>query len=539
MNFELSIYIGANFSKLKFLSIYGGLNIMNRNKILKIVFILIVIIIILFRTIEFPNSIQEMNCDEIMTVANAVSISETGQDINNIKNPVYLLGWGGQSVVLLYLMTLSMKLFGYSLFAVRLPLLVVSLLSAFIFYDLTKKLTKNNTIAKIALIIVLISPWHILQSLWALDCNMFPHALLFAIYLFYISVEEKKNKLLYVSMIFFAITLYCYGIAMYFVPLFLVVLMLYLLKTKKVNFKQLIICFFIFTILALPIVITFVINILQIKKSITFCNITMPYYEYLARTNDMLFFSENIFTQLKENIIATLKIIIFQCDNCIWNASPNFGTIYHISLVFIIISIFNIINRIKNKKMNLSFFIITEWLIISLLTGFLINDTNINRLNSIWYPLMLLTAYGIYILSSKIKLKKLYASIITSIYLILFILYIVFFNTSYSKEISNSGCFSRGFIQTLGYISTLDTKQQCVYTNFENDGCLQFYTAWQNAKNNNKKDYICVKEIDEIHNIINNFDNNTVLIVKLHEINLPIFNSLQILTFGEYSVIST
>lgn len=511
---------------------------MKKNKIFKFVFIIVIVVIIILRTLNFPNSIKELNCDEIMTVANAISISETHYDINGIKNPMYLLGWGGQSVMLLYSMVLSIKIFGYSLFAVRFPLLIVSLLSIIVFYYFTKRITKNETIAKISLIMVLISPWHILQSLWALDCNMFPHFLLLAIYVFYVAVEENKNKLLYFSMILFAVTLYCYGISVYFVPLFLVIIMLYLLKLKKINLKQLVICFFCFLIIALPIVITLTLNAFQIKQSIQIGNITLPYYKYLTRTNDMLFFSNDVFLQLKTNINSTLNIIFCQIDDCKWNASKEFGTIYHLSVIFIFISVIDIIKRIKNKNMNLGLYIIVLWCLISLLTGILINNTNINRLNSVWYPLIFLTSYGIYTLFTKMRIKKLYIIAITIIYFILFISYIVFFNTSYSNQISSSGCFSRGFIEAFDYTSRLNNKYNCIYTNFENDGCLQFYVQWQKYKNKDKYiNYICISDKNDIYDIINNIDKNTVVILKLDEIKINANSQLlELAKFGEYSI---
>lgn len=68
-----------------------------------------------------------------------------------ISFPVYLQGWGGQSVMLLYLMSLSIKIFGYNLFAIRFPMLLISIISMFVFYDLVKRITKNRNTAIIAL----------------------------------------------------------------------------------------------------------------------------------------------------------------------------------------------------------------------------------------------------------------------------------------------------------------------------------------------------------------------------------------------------
>lgn len=315
----------------------------------KIMFIILIIIGIGVRVYKFPNAISEMNIDEIMTAVYAREIAETGKDLLGLSFPVYLLGWGGQSVVLVYLMTISVKVFGYTLFAVRLPTLIVSIISLFVFYDFVKKITNNKKIALVGLGLLAISPWHIMQSLFAWDCNMFPHFLLFAMDIFYTGILKNKKAIIYLSMIFFAITLYCYGIAIYFVPFFLLITAIYLVRKKKINVRDLIICIIIFILFAWPIIITFIMNGLRIGQTIEIFNITIPYYETLTRTTDMLFFSDNVGIQFIKNIVYLLSMIVFQSDNIEWNVIPMFGTIYHISIVF---AILGIIFKIKKMKQN-------------------------------------------------------------------------------------------------------------------------------------------------------------------------------------------
>ena len=105
---------------------------------LKIIFVLLIIIGIGTRIYNFPEGIPEINVDEIITAINAKSIAETGKDIQGQSFPIYLKGWGGQSIILLYFMTLTIKIFGYNLFAIRLPMLIISCISLFVFYDFIK-----------------------------------------------------------------------------------------------------------------------------------------------------------------------------------------------------------------------------------------------------------------------------------------------------------------------------------------------------------------------------------------------------------------
>lgn len=466
---------------------------------------------IFIRIYHFPTALQEMNCDEIMTAINAKSIADTGADINHISFPVYLQGWGGQSVILLYLMALSIKLLGYTLFAVRLPTLIVSIISLFVFYDLVKKISKNEKIALIGLTFICISPWHILQSIWALDCNMFPHFLLFAIDLFYTGLLRKKNSLLFLSMVLFAISLYGYGVAIYFVPLFLLIMCIYLLKSKQLKLKNAIFCAVIFLILAMPIILMFAINVLSIENSMSIGKITIPYYEGLSRTNDMIFFTDNPLEQLGKNIQSTFEVIVNQSDGAEWNSSKLFGTTYYFTIVFMVIGLFDTIKKIKQEKGSLNNILIVSWFFISLLTGLIINQANINRLNSLWYVFFVLAAVGISRVNEKINHKKVFQTIVIACYLVLFTSFAFYFHGYYTKIVDNSGCFSRGFYQTLSSVKTRD-ETTIWYDNLKNDGCLELYIS---LNHDNAKDYQSIKEENELKEKIKNLDKNEILIVDV------------------------
>lgn len=487
---------------------------------------------IFIRIYHFPTALQEMNCDEIMTAVNAKSIADTGADINHISFPVYLQGWGGQSVILLYLMALSIKLLGYTLFAVRLPTLIVSIISLFVFYDLVKKISKNEKIALIGLAFICISPWHILQSIWALDCNMFPHFLLFAIDLFYTGLLRKKNSLLFLSMVLFAISLYGYGVAIYFVPLFLLIMCIYLLKSKQLKLKNAIFCAVIFLILAMPIILMFAINVLSIENSMSIGKITIPYYEGLSRTNDMIFFTDNPLEQLGKNIQSTFEVIVNQSDGAEWNSSKLFGTTYHFTIVFMVIGLFDTIKKIKQEKGCINNILIVSWFFISLLTGLIINQANINRLNSLWYVFFVLAAVGISRVNKKINHKKVFQTIVIACYLVLFTSFAFYFHGYYTKIVDNSGCFSRGFYQTLSSVKTRD-ETTIWYDNLKNDGCLELYIS---LNHDNAKDYQSIKEENELKEKIKNLDKNEILIVDIeykHYENIQ--NSYQI---GDFLIVT-
>lgn len=483
----------------------------------KIIFWVLILIGIVVRIYNFPHAINEMNCDEIMTVVNAKSIADTGKELGGISFPVYLHGWGGQSVILLYLMAMSIKIIGYSLFAIRLPLLIISIISMFVFYDLTKKISKNTNVALISLALLAICPWHILQAIWGLDCNMFPHFLLIAMDLLYTGISNKNKIVLYSSMIFFAISLYGYGVAIYFVPLFLLIISIYLLKTKQLKIKDIIICIVIFLIISMPIITMFAINVLHIDKNIKIGIITIPYYESLSRTKDMIFFTPNLIEQLFKNLSSTIKVIFAQIDGAEWNSSPVFGTTYRITMVFAIIGIIEMIKQIKKNNVNIGNVMITAWISISFLNGIIVNQANINRLNSIWYVLLILGAYGIYTIYEKVKNKKIYGITITCIYSIIFVAFTIYFYGYHVKIVDQSGCFSRGFYQALSYVKTLDEKT-VIYDNIKGDGCLQMYIE---LNGDSTKKYESIRNEDELKNKIENISENEIVIVDVEYKDYP------------------
>ena len=548
------------------MSLKSRLKTINKKQL--IIFLIIIIIAIFVRIYEFPNALKEVNSDEMMLAVNAKSIADTGKDINGISYPVYLLGFGGQSVLLLYLIVLCIKIFGYSLFAIRLPLLIISIISLVVFYDLIRRISKNNTIALIGLGLLAISPWHILQGMWALDCNILPHILLIAVYLLYIGIFKKSRWTLYLSMVFFALTLYSYGIAIYFTPILLLALAIYLRHKNKISISDLIICIVIFSVLAMPIILMFAINILKTNESIFLGNITIPYYESLSRTDDMLFFSPNILVQLFINIGFTVLMILGEFDGCVWNSSLIFGTAYHITLVLVIVAI---IIKIKNRTSHIHFdlldvfssttdsiqgttngdinlqdnfprFLILSWLCTSIFTGVVINQTNINRLNTIWYPLIMLATFALYYFYNYFKRletnnencskkSKIYAISIITIFIILFTSYLIYFNCYYANKVDMSICFSRGMYQALEYANTLPIDNVKV-DNLDNDGSIDIYI--KSNKYFTDKTFDELRSQDELNNALNELDGKVLIINEKRNVEMGNYDCLK---FGEYYVV--
>lgn len=483
----------------------------------KILFIIIFLIAVITRVILWPT-LLEANIDEAMTAINASSIANTGKDMYGVSFPVYLEAWGfaGQSVMLAYLTAFCIKLFGMSMFSIRLPMLLISLISIIFFYDFTKRVFKDKKIALLAMFLLSITPWHILQSKWAIDCNMFPHFALFAIYFLYRGVTERK-LFIYISMIFFGLSMYTYGVSIYFIPLFLLISAIYLLINKKINIKELIICILIYMLIFTPLFIMYLINFLKIDKQINLGIFTITYFAESTRTSDMLLFSNNILNQLLKNIISLLTVVFTQYDKLPWNATSIFGTNYHISIIFIIIALINYFKK-KEKNIGVKFFVL--WFVFSLFVGIFINGTNINRLNIIWYPLIFLTLYGILI---SFKNKK---TLIIIVYTILFISYNIFFYSDYYKEINKSFCFGNGLKESYEFLSNYDNLKY--YLNFDNTIQFRTYINFHNEIfNQNVLEQTSIETLDK----------ESIYVIKSNDIDKVDTTGFTKRIYGEYTIL--
>ena len=140
---------------------------------------LIILIAVFIRTWQFGVIPAGMNQDGAMAAVDAKALADYGTDRFGMRYPVHLTAWGyGQmSALMSYLMAPCIKLLGLSVFSARLPMLLVSL-AALGMLALFAREAGGTPLLLIVFFLGAINPWQILQSRWALDCNLFPHFLL-------------------------------------------------------------------------------------------------------------------------------------------------------------------------------------------------------------------------------------------------------------------------------------------------------------------------------------------------------------------------
>ncbi len=195
----------------------------NSARTLKIIALVLILLAgVGMRVYQFPNYPEGLNQDEASAAYESYSLLQTGKDRWGYGWPVYFLGWGsGQNVLLSYLSLPSIALFGLTPFAIRLiPLLLAIATLPLLFYAVRK--WHGTNIALMALLIMALTPWHVLLSRWGLESNILPFFMMLGVALvtYALHAPKKRSWVILFSLIPFALGLYAYGIFSVVLPIF-------------------------------------------------------------------------------------------------------------------------------------------------------------------------------------------------------------------------------------------------------------------------------------------------------------------------------
>ena len=311
---------------------------------------------IISRCIWFPDIPGGMNQDEAMSGYEAYALSLYGTDRYGTWLPAFFEGWGWTqlSVLQSYMSVPFIWLFGFSRFTARLPMLLISLAGIFALYAFARNAFGKKTAIWI-LFIAAISPWHIMQSRWGLDCNPFPHLLMIAIFFMHKALTQRKSYV-YASMLFFGLAMYGYGIAWFTVPPFLVLLALWILKKKLLTFKEVVTSAAIYIATALPIICVIVVNFFQIKGGVHAPWFTAQYFPGNGRKGDLFPYSDkNVWLWLSDSWSRLHGMIDLTWADYVFNAIPRFGTIYPFSAPILVVGLLYLLFFVQEKdNVNLS-----------------------------------------------------------------------------------------------------------------------------------------------------------------------------------------
>ncbi len=398
------------------------------------------------RLLRFGSVPGGMNQDGAMAAVDALALSRYGTDRFGMRFPAHFTAWGyGQmSVLMSWCMVPFIRLFGLSVTTARLPCLLWSLGGMAAFYCFLR-VSRGERTALAGLLLLAANPWHFMQSRWALDCNLFPHCFLLGFTLLYLG--RRRSWALYLSMLPFALCMYSYGVSFLIVPLFLVSAVLVL----HVPLRRVLVCVLLYLGLSWPIYGTMLINAMG-WKSLSLPFMTLPYFPHSVRSNDILFFSQDIGRQLLTNARSLWRVGFLQSPDLIWNAIDGFGTVYLCSMPLLLyglgLTVRDTLRRDQGSGLLLC------WWLCSLFLGLCVNGVNVNRLNILFYENLLLIARGT---EGLLASRRWTAPAILCCFALLSSMFFYSYFTDWAQRMRT--VFYADFIEAVRFAGELDTER--------------------------------------------------------------------------------
>lgn len=404
-----------------------------------IIFTAILIIAIFSRGYKLNSLPVGIHVDEAGMAYDAFCLATNGTDRWLNHFPVYLENFGGgQSALYAYLAAIFIKIFGLNMISIRLPAFILSIVAIVLVYFITKKECGIKQ-AELVTFLIAIMPWHIMASRWGLDCNLLSPMIIISTCLL---INAKTIKGYILAGIFFGLTLYTYALSYLILPIFLALILLYMLYTKKIKFLNIVQLGIPIFILALPLMLMILVNNSYINEIRGFITIQkLPEYRG----------AEISISNVKNNL-SFIKTM-FTNDGLSYNALQEFGTVYNFSIFLIIlgglIELSNFIYNMKNKKFELNtvmFLLVGTVLFCLMLTV----NPNINKANAIYIPMM-------FFIVTAMKLFYKNYKIIFGTFMILFFVFFIrfeyFYFSNYENIYGTQQYFEKDYLEVLEYVN--------------------------------------------------------------------------------------
>ena len=420
-----------------------------QNKIIFIAILLIAIFTRLYRIDELPRGIH---VDEAGIAYDAYCFANCGVDRYLNKMPVYMVNFGlGQSALYTYIDSIFVKILGLNIFTIRLPAVILGITAIVLSYFMVKK-ELGEKFALTFMALITICPWHIMVSRWGLDCNLLAPMTIISMYFL---LRAKSAWGYAVAGIIFGLTLYTYALSYIILPIFLLFTIVFMLYTKKMKFRNVIIMGIPIFILALPLMLMLLVNNGVIGEIKNF--ITIPKLANFRGT-------EIDFDNIEKNLNFFDKMVTN--DGLVYNALSEFGTIYKFSIFLAVFGIFieinNLVKNIKTKEFTINTLMLFLYTSV-MLCMLIIKGPNINKANAAYIPLLFFTCVT---LKTIYKNYTIFFDIMIILFVVNFIRFQDFYFNIYEIEYRNQIYFEQDLIEAIDYVErTQEFDNKEVYIN--------------------------------------------------------------------------
>ncbi|WP_026495950.1 hypothetical protein [Butyrivibrio sp. WCD3002] len=402
----------------------------------------------LYKLGDIPMGLHQ---DEASIGYEAYILSTFGIDRNGYRFPVYPItyGSGGGSPLMIYLNVITTFLFGSGVTTLRALPAVLGILTLPLFFLTIQKLSSSSIktsenvnslqningeyiwIPLVSLCIITFSPYHLMLSRWSLDSNTTPFWIILSLFLFtqgmslqkdfssfenvgtlFQARDKKKRELLHssdvkatllfaLSAVCYALSLYSYGATTIIIPIHLLIISIFCVKTGRMTPFQMILGIILFILFLLPLILFYAVSFFGLPQIIT------PAFTINALTS-----KRSVFASGSGFMLAIVKSIITMVKNLtvgnsseqILNYIPGFAPLFSFTFPITIAGMVASFIRAKRGEC-LDVFMISLF-IPSFVFGLFVEE-DINRMVVLFIPVMYFLARGyIFVTSEFIMIEK-------------------------------------------------------------------------------------------------------------------------------------
>jgi len=468
-----------------------------------------------YRIGDYPS----INPDEAALGYNAYSLLQTGLDEHGASWPLHFKSFGDYKPGgYVYLALPFIKILGLTPLAVRLPNLILSVLSIYFLYKLLLLLSMSSRLSLISSLVLAISPWHIHFSRGAWESSTALSFIIIGTYFFFQSKVKNVARNFSLFVLFYVLSLYVYHSARIFAPT-LALCLLVTYKSYFLNLKSKLILPIIFGILlCLPVLFSFIKN----GGATRFGGVGLTADSGpLSRSNELLNQHQplTIFTRLIHNKRSLyflswtqkylshfdLNFLFLSGDEVPRSKVPDMGQLYLLELPFLIVGLYCLLRQPSYLQLKS---LLIPWLFLSPIASSLtFQAPSVLRSLPLVIPLTIITGIGITKLLTSF-FNTAIVTILALLYLYSFAYYLDAYFIHYQKRYPFS--WNYGFNQIVPYINSQKNNYKNIYVTNKYDQpyiLYLFYSQYPPQKIQSqisltppdKFGFSTVTQIDNIH----------------------------------------
>lgn len=422
-------------------------NFFKKNKILLIILLLASVL----RLWDLQGIPPHLRNDEAALGYNAYSILKTGRDEHGQFLPIIFQSFGDWKMGLyIYLTVPFIAILGLNELAVRLPSALAGIVSVLVIYGVAIELFNKKRAAYLASFLLAISPLFVPFSRGAWEVNVSFFLILAGIYFFLASVR-KSPGVLFLSAIFFGLSLLTSQGAKFSTPVLIAILVLIFNKQfRKIKTPIILSSLVTLIIFTVPILLSFSQG--KVSRLTTLSIFSYPTGQ--GWYGETVYFIRVILSRWLS--LYNPSLLFIKGDLNPQHGVPNMGPFLLMDAIFLFIGFIKLV-KISFSKQTL--FIWLSLFLLALPSALTIEKANLVRALTMFLPLILIEALGLDYLWESIRKKYKFITLLLIIVFFLYVAnYIYFIDQYFIHGPKKNDAWQYGYEQIVQKITPVQSK---------------------------------------------------------------------------------